>query len=46
LQLDVNLLTGEFPIALADVLDRTLVHAGAVITLPGQDTSLATARAG
>ena len=46
LQLDVNLLTGEFPTALADALDRTLVHAGAVITLPGQDASLATAQAG
>lgn len=47
LQLDVNLLTGEFPTALADALDRTLVQAGAVITLPGQqDTSLATAQAG
>jgi UDP-GlcNAc:undecaprenyl-phosphate/decaprenyl-phosphate GlcNAc-1-phosphate transferase len=46
LQLDVNLLTGAFPTALADALDRTLVHAGSVIALPEQDRSLATAQAG
>lgn len=46
LQLDVNLLTGAFPTALADALDRTLVHAGEVIALPEQATSLATAQAG
>jgi UDP-GlcNAc:undecaprenyl-phosphate/decaprenyl-phosphate GlcNAc-1-phosphate transferase len=36
LQLDINLLTSEFPIALADALDRTLQHAVQVIPLPGQ----------
>ena len=46
LQLDVNLLTGAFPTALADALDRTLVHAGEVIALPEQSSSLATAQAG
>jgi UDP-GlcNAc:undecaprenyl-phosphate GlcNAc-1-phosphate transferase len=46
LQLDINLLTGEFPIALADALDRTLVHSGQVIALPGQQASLLEAQAG
>jgi UDP-N-acetylmuramyl pentapeptide phosphotransferase/UDP-N-acetylglucosamine-1-phosphate transferase len=46
LQLDVNLLTGAFPTALADALDRTLAHSAEVIALPEHDTSLVTARAG
>ena len=46
LQLDVNLLTGEFPMALADALDRTLAHAVGVIELPGRDEPLVTAQAG
>jgi hypothetical protein len=46
LQLDVNLLTAAFPTALADALDRTLVHSAEVIPLPEQDTSLVTAQAG
>ena len=46
LQLDVNLLTREFPIALADALDRTLVRAAELIPLPAQDSSLITAQAG
>lgn len=46
LQLDVNLLTGAFPTALADALDRTLAHSLEVIALPEQDTSLLTAQAG
>jgi UDP-GlcNAc:undecaprenyl-phosphate/decaprenyl-phosphate GlcNAc-1-phosphate transferase len=47
LQLDINLLTGAFPIALADALDRTLAHSAAqVIALPEQDTSLIAAQAG
>jgi UDP-GlcNAc:undecaprenyl-phosphate GlcNAc-1-phosphate transferase len=46
LQLDVNLLTGNFPTALADALDRTLAHTAQVIALPEQDTSLITAQAG
>jgi hypothetical protein len=36
LQLDINLLTSEFPVALADALDRTLQHTVQVIPLPGQ----------
>jgi len=46
LQLDVNLLTGAFPTALADALDRTLAHSANVIPLPGQDAPLVTAQAG
>ncbi|MGC2446458.1 MAG: MraY family glycosyltransferase [Candidatus Sulfotelmatobacter sp.] len=46
LQLDVNLLTAAFPIALADALDRTLVHSAAVISLPNQESTLLTAQAG
>lgn len=46
LQLDVNLLTGEFPTALADALDRTLAHSVGVIALPDQDSALVTAQAG
>jgi UDP-GlcNAc:undecaprenyl-phosphate GlcNAc-1-phosphate transferase len=46
LQLDVNLLTGEFPTALADALDRTLAHPVGVIALPEQDVPLVTAQAG
>jgi len=46
LQLDVNLLTGVFPTALADALDRTLAHSAEVIALPQQDAPLITAQAG
>ena len=46
LQLDVNLLTGAFPTALADALDRMLVHSAEVITLPEHDSSLIRAEAG
>lgn len=46
LQLDVNLLTGAFPTALADAIDRTLVHSAEVLSLPEQDPSLITAHAG
>ena len=46
LQLDVNLLTREFPVALADALDRTLMHAAELIALPTQDSSLIAAQAG
>jgi UDP-GlcNAc:undecaprenyl-phosphate GlcNAc-1-phosphate transferase len=35
LQLDINLLTSAFPVALADALDRTLQHTVQVIPLPG-----------
>jgi UDP-GlcNAc:undecaprenyl-phosphate GlcNAc-1-phosphate transferase len=37
LQLDINLLTSGFPVALADALDRTLQHGVEVIPHPGQD---------
>ena len=46
LQVDINLLTAAFPIALADALDRTLAHSAQVIALPEQDTSLIAAQAG
>ena len=46
LQVDINLLTTAFPVALADALDRTLSHSAQVIALPEQDTSLITAQAG
>ena len=46
LQVDINLLTAAFPTALADALDRTLVHSAQVIALPEQDTSLIAAQAG
>ncbi len=47
LQLDINLLTSDFPVALADALDRTLQHAVEVI--PGaaqEDQGFMTAQAG
>jgi hypothetical protein len=37
LQLDINLLTSVFPIALADALDRTLQHSVQVIPRVSQD---------
>ncbi len=37
LQLDINLLTMDFPTALADALDRTLQHNVQVIPHAGQD---------
>jgi hypothetical protein len=46
LQLDINLLTSAFPTALADALDRTLVHPAQVIALPEQENSLIAAQAG
>ena len=46
LQIDINLLTSAFPVALADALDRTLVHSAQVIALPEQDASLIAAQAG
>jgi UDP-GlcNAc:undecaprenyl-phosphate/decaprenyl-phosphate GlcNAc-1-phosphate transferase len=46
LQVDINLLTTEFPTVLADALDRTLAHSAHVIPLPGQDTPLIVAQAG
>jgi UDP-GlcNAc:undecaprenyl-phosphate GlcNAc-1-phosphate transferase len=46
LQLDINLLTSAFPVALADALDRTLLHSAHVISLPDPDTSRISAQAG
>jgi len=46
LQLDVNLLTGEFPVVLADALHRTLTHAPQVIAIPSDDSPLVAAQAG
>jgi UDP-GlcNAc:undecaprenyl-phosphate GlcNAc-1-phosphate transferase len=40
LQVDVNLLTTEFPVALADAIDRTLLHSAQVIALPDQAAML------
>ena len=37
LQLDINLLTSAFPVALADAMDRALQHTLQVIPRPGQD---------
>lgn len=46
LQLDVNLLTGEFPTVLADALYRTLAQPPQVIAIPDQDAPLIAAQAG
>jgi UDP-GlcNAc:undecaprenyl-phosphate/decaprenyl-phosphate GlcNAc-1-phosphate transferase len=46
LQLDINLLTAEFPTALGDALERTLGHAAHVIPLAAQDPALIAAQAG
>lgn len=46
LQVDVNLLTSAFPVALADALDRTLASSAQVIALPDQGSSLIAAQAG
>ena len=46
LQLDINLLTSVFPIALADALDRTLQHTVEIIPHPDQDEGLMAAQAG
>jgi UDP-GlcNAc:undecaprenyl-phosphate/decaprenyl-phosphate GlcNAc-1-phosphate transferase len=46
LQLDVNLLTSVFPVALADALDRTLSHSVEVASSAKEDPGLMAARAG
>jgi UDP-GlcNAc:undecaprenyl-phosphate/decaprenyl-phosphate GlcNAc-1-phosphate transferase len=47
LQIDINLLTSTFPVALADALDRTLQHTVQVIPRTGQDDpGFITAQAG
>ncbi|HET9407713.1 MAG TPA: MraY family glycosyltransferase [Candidatus Sulfotelmatobacter sp.] len=45
LQLDVNLLTAAFPVALADALDRALLPLPNLVSLP-EGTGFATAQAG
>jgi UDP-GlcNAc:undecaprenyl-phosphate/decaprenyl-phosphate GlcNAc-1-phosphate transferase len=46
LQLDINLLTTEFPTALGDALERTIAHPAQIIPLPAQDPALVAAQAG
>jgi UDP-GlcNAc:undecaprenyl-phosphate GlcNAc-1-phosphate transferase len=46
LQLDVNLLTSVFPVALADALDRAINHAVEIIPRVEPDTGLMAAQAG
>ena len=46
LQLDINLLTSAFPVALADALERTLAQSFEVIPLPEADAPLIAAQAG
>jgi UDP-GlcNAc:undecaprenyl-phosphate/decaprenyl-phosphate GlcNAc-1-phosphate transferase len=46
LQLDINLLTSEFPTALGDALERTLGHPAHVIPLAAPDPALIAAQAG
>jgi UDP-GlcNAc:undecaprenyl-phosphate GlcNAc-1-phosphate transferase len=46
LQLDVNLLIGEFPVALAEALDRVLSHAVQVLPKAAQDEGMVEAQAG
>jgi hypothetical protein len=46
LQLDINLLTSAFPMALADALDRTLLPTAQIIAIPEQGTEFIAAQAG
>jgi UDP-GlcNAc:undecaprenyl-phosphate GlcNAc-1-phosphate transferase len=46
LQLDVNLLTTEFPTALADAVDRIVSETVALMVAPGRDANLLEAQAG
>jgi UDP-GlcNAc:undecaprenyl-phosphate GlcNAc-1-phosphate transferase len=46
LQLDVNLLTTEFPTALADAVDRIVSETVALMVSPGRDANLLEAQAG
>jgi UDP-GlcNAc:undecaprenyl-phosphate/decaprenyl-phosphate GlcNAc-1-phosphate transferase len=45
-QLDINLLTSEFPTALADAVDRVVAHSAQVIPLHDQSAELIAAQAG
>ena len=44
LQLDVNLLTSVFPVALADALDRVFAGAVEILPNPDEDRGLAAVR--
>ncbi len=46
LQLDINLLTSAFPVALADALDRTLQPSAQIIPHPGHEDHAFSAQAG
>ena len=46
LQLDVNILISEFPVALANALDRVIEHAVARVPLSKGDNGLVEAQAG
>jgi hypothetical protein len=47
LQLDINLLTMEFPVALADAVDRIVTQAAAMLVVPpGSPDGLIEAQAG
>ena len=46
LQLDVNLLTAEFPFALADALDRIVAQAAQIVPQAGGGQDLVEAQAG
>jgi hypothetical protein len=46
LQLDVNLLTSVFPVALADAMDRALSRNVKVVPPPDEDIGLSAMRAG
>jgi hypothetical protein len=46
LQLDINLLTATFPVALADALDRALQHTVRVIPSADQGEGFIAAQAG
>ena len=46
LQLDVNLLAAEFPVTLADALDRIIIHAVEITAPKGRDEGLVEAQAG
>jgi len=46
LQLDVNLITTDFPIALADALERVLGQEVALVTRPGEDEGMVAMQAG
>ncbi len=46
MQLDLNLLTSDFPVALADALDRAMQHTVQMVPQTGRDAGFAEAQAG